>query len=215
MRTWTARLPAAVVAVAAIALLATAAHAHTELVAADPAPAAEVAPGAVTVSLTLRPLSEAPEPAVAVRDAAGADLTAGPAVMVDAETACVPTAPLPPGSYTVEYAVTAEDGHRVIDDYAFSVADGGTPVAPGACAPAAAPAVETPDAGGGAQAPATAPGPSTGPSTGPSAVPVIETASPRAASALGDGWLSLPVLAVVGAVLGLVVLGVVLVVRAR
>jgi methionine-rich copper-binding protein CopC len=208
VRTWTARLPAALVAVAAFALPVGAAHAHTELVAADPAPAASVAPGAVTVSLTLRPLSAAPDPAVSVRDAAGGDLAAGPAVMVDAETVCVPTAPLPPGSYTVEYTVTAEDGHRLTDGYAFTVADGGAPVAPGACAAAAAPTS------------AAAPGDDTAPDPPTDAassaeVPVIGTASPQAAGAPAGGWLTLPGFAVVGAVLGLVALGVVLVVRSR
>jgi methionine-rich copper-binding protein CopC len=208
VRTWTARLPAALVAVAAFALPVGAAHAHTELVDADPAPAASVALGAVTVSLTLRPLSAAPDPAVSVRDAAGGDLAAGPAVMVDAETVCVPTAPLPPGSYTVEYTVTAEDGHRLTDGYAFTVADGGAPGAPGACAAAAAPT--SPAAPGDD----TAPDPPTDAASS-AEVPVIGTASPQAAGAPAGGWLTLPVFAVVGAVLGLVTLGVVLVVRSR
>lgn len=133
------------------------------------------------------------------------------AVMADAETVCIPTAPLPPGSYTVEYTVTADVGHRLTDGYAFTVVDGGAPVVPGACAPAAPTDPAAPGAAPGARSV----GGSVGGRRPSSEVPVIGTASPRAAGAPARGWLTVPGLAVVAAVLGLVALGVVLVVRAR
>jgi len=104
------------------ALVAPAASAHSHLIAAAPAPRANVASPAL---ISLR-FSEPLEPHFSgfeVKDGAGKLVTIG----VHSEGADneilvgTPTVPLAPGAYTIAWHLVAKDGHRMQGAYQFTV----------------------------------------------------------------------------------------------
>lgn len=135
------------VAVAVLATLAVAgpaavpAYAHGQLVDGSPGPGDDLAPGGALVRLDFRALDAEGPAHVALLDADDSPLRTGDAV-VTGDTVCARSAPLSEGVHTLEYLVTAEDGHRLTGRYLFEVtADGGAP-AVDACKAVDLPAAE-------------------------------------------------------------------------
>lgn len=118
-----AALLASALLLAGLALLlgASAATAHTELAASTPAADAAVAdpPSQVVLEFTSA-LQPGAEVAVEVVDPAGDDLVAAPPA-VEGLTVTVPlNLAVNPGEHAVRWAVTAADGDRITDGFAFT-----------------------------------------------------------------------------------------------
>ena len=107
----------------ALALQTGAALAHTALESSTPAQDATVtAPEALT--LTFSETVSLAFTGITLKAADGSEMATGEATL-NPDTGSILTvplaAPLPPGSYTVEWHALSEDGHKVHGTYAFTV----------------------------------------------------------------------------------------------
>ncbi|WP_377848715.1 copper homeostasis periplasmic binding protein CopC [Bosea sp. UC22_33] len=106
----------------AFALAATQAVAHAHLKTASPAEGATVAaPPEITLSFTEE--LEAKLSSITVKDARGGVVSAAPAEAVpgDRKALKILLKPVSPGTYSVEWAATSVDTHRVTGQYRFTV----------------------------------------------------------------------------------------------
>jgi hypothetical protein len=106
---------------AMIALSASAAEAHARLLTATPASGGNVsAPRAVTLTFSER--FAAPFSTVEVEDARGRAVALTRSVSDDGKTLSGAfAAPLTTGTYRVNWAIAAADGHRMTGTYSFTV----------------------------------------------------------------------------------------------
>lgn len=117
---------AAALAVAVSAALAPAAWAHAFPQSQTPAAGATLPapPGQLTITFNapLEPMFYR----LQVLNGADAEETSGHTLLgSDHRTLAVPLKPLPPGDYTVRWAVVSEDGHRTEGSYTFTVSTAG------------------------------------------------------------------------------------------
>lgn len=126
-------------AAALLAVLPSAASAHTELASTVPAADATVTDPPVEVVLTFTAaLQPGSQPAVRVVDPAGDDLVSAPPTL-DGATVTVPlNLAVAPGEHVVDWAITAADGDDQTGSFTFTFAPDATP------APAAPTAPTTP-----------------------------------------------------------------------
>ena len=106
----------------AIALAATQAFAHAHLKTASPADGAAVsAPAEITLGFTEE--LEVKLSSITVKDARGETVSAASAEAVpgDRKALKVRLKPVVPGAYSVEWAATSVDTHRVTGQYRFTV----------------------------------------------------------------------------------------------
>ncbi|PZU92689.1 MAG: copper resistance protein [Chelatococcus sp.] len=106
----------------ALALAATQASAHAHLKTASPAEGATVAaPAEITLGFTEE--LEVKLSSIIVKDARGVVVSAAPAEAVrgDRKALKVRLKPVSPGAYSVEWAATSVDTHRVNGQYRFTV----------------------------------------------------------------------------------------------
>lgn len=106
----------------AFALAASQAFAHAHLKTASPAAGATVAPPA-EILLEFTQELEVKLSSIAVRDGQGRTVNAGAAEAVpgDGKALKLRLKAIAPGTYTVEWAATSVDTHRVTGDYRFTV----------------------------------------------------------------------------------------------
>jgi len=106
----------------ALTLAASQAFAHAHLKTASPAPGATVAPPA-EILLEFTQELEVKLSSIAVRDGQGRSVAAGAAEAVpgDRKALKLRLKAIAPGTYTVEWAATSVDTHRVTGDYRFTV----------------------------------------------------------------------------------------------
>jgi methionine-rich copper-binding protein CopC len=131
------RLLVAAATVLLTGMTAAPAHAHTDLVGADPAPGSVLGGAAADLTLSFTDPLVAEGTQIVVRDASGTDLAGAPAV--SGTQARVPLEALRgPGRYQVTYRVVGVDGHPVTGAYSFRV-DRGAPAARAVAAGATAP----------------------------------------------------------------------------
>lgn len=106
----------------AFALAASQAFAHAHLKTASPADGASVAPPA-EITLGFTEELEVKLSSLTVKDAKGetVNTTAAEAVPGDRKALKAKLKPLSPGAYTVEWAATSVDTHRVTGQYRFTV----------------------------------------------------------------------------------------------
>ncbi|WP_370328450.1 copper resistance protein CopC [Euzebya sp.] len=127
---------------ALLVLTAIPASAHTELAETVPAEAEEVADPPSEVRLTFTAaLQPGSTPEVSVVDPNGDDLVAAPPTVDGVEVIVPLNLAVTPGVHTVEWAVTAVDGHPLSGSYAFAFtppADVATPPVPTATTTATA-----------------------------------------------------------------------------
>lgn len=126
LRAWL-RTSLMVTLVAALALLASPASAHTTLVDAGPNSGDEVAPGGELVALKFGEeldTSGTLEVAVLDGDEEPVPVSDSQVSSTDGSIVCTRTAALGAGVHTVRYEVTADDGHVVRGNYQFTVTDG-------------------------------------------------------------------------------------------
>lgn len=99
------------------------AHAHAQLVKAEPAQRATVSEAPAKVSLSFNEEIEGAYASLSVVDASGKPVTdAKPALASDDPKSLVLALPaLAPGTYTVKYRVLSVDGHVVEASYDFTV----------------------------------------------------------------------------------------------
>lgn len=118
---------AAAVSAAFIFSLAHAAWAHAFPRAQDPRAGATVSAAPAQLAITFDAPLEPMFYRLQVLNGADADETSGHASLgSDHRTLSVPLKPLPPGDYTVRWAVVAEDGHRTEGTYTFTVSAPGS-----------------------------------------------------------------------------------------
>lgn len=120
----------AVLAAFAIALVASPAWAHDELVGSDPAAGSQIdeLPAEITLTFSAVLMNETGATEVVVTDATGADLTAGDPTL-DGTRVIQPVSGDVAGVVTVIWRVVSSDGHPISDTFSFTVGNGG--VAPG------------------------------------------------------------------------------------
>ncbi|MZE81093.1 copper resistance CopC family protein [Streptomyces xinghaiensis] len=130
-----------------------AAHAHSALKDATPAPGATVGSGTGVVALTFGALRPGAAAKVALTGPDGTQVPVGRPVVADDSVVCAAVTPLRAGVTTLTYTVTAADGDEQTSAYQFEVSDGTEPAAePSACrgldlaAPAAPEAQPEPEA---------------------------------------------------------------------
>ncbi|MFL6132042.1 MAG: copper resistance protein CopC [Nocardioidaceae bacterium] len=122
-----------------LALLATPASAHTELVGGSPGPGEVLRTPVSAVTLTFASDLLAEGSQVLVRDSQGAD-RAGATVVTGAAVR-VPVKPLrTAGRYTVAYRAVAVDGHPITGSYRFTVSPAAASAAANVTDPGAEPA---------------------------------------------------------------------------
>jgi methionine-rich copper-binding protein CopC len=107
----------------ALSLSAASAFAHAALQRAVPAVGSEVSGSPRQVQLWF---SEALEPTLSkalVKDGAGKIVNADQSAVADDDRRRIdaPVAPLPPGTYRVEWSVVSVDGHKTSGNFAFTV----------------------------------------------------------------------------------------------
>lgn len=116
----------AVLAGFAIALVASPAWAHDELVGSDPAAGSQIdeLPAEITLTFSAVLMNETGATEVVVTDATGADLTAGDPTL-DGTRVIQPVSGDAAGVVTVIWRVVSSDGHPISDTFSFTVGDGG------------------------------------------------------------------------------------------
>ena len=121
-----------------VAVLAPAApaHAHAQLVSADPAQDAALTRIPAVVTLTFSEQLNPDYTTIVVSDAAARRVPAAAPVTAATAGRLTLTGPLTNGVHTVAYRVVSVDGHTVQGSYPFTLAD---PALPPAAVPAAAP----------------------------------------------------------------------------
>jgi methionine-rich copper-binding protein CopC len=166
--------------VAAIALSASPAAAHDELLGTTPADGSTVAVAPAEVVLTFAAPAIALGTQVVVTGPDGTDLADGAVRLVGATVVQPLTPSRPAGAYRVDWRVVSNDGHTVSGTFTFT-ASVATP-APTGASTAAAPT--TAAAIGPTAAPAPATSSASSPATSPAALPGDSTgaASPRTSS---------------------------------
>lgn len=103
-------------------VLASAARAHAELVAASPASGSVVHAPPTRVVLTFSEPVSTSFATVSVTDGAGRSVDEGRATVDGAMVTQALTPGLPSGGYAVSYRIVSDDGHPVSDTYAFTLA---------------------------------------------------------------------------------------------
>jgi copper resistance protein C len=115
----------AAIAMIAVGLFSSAANAHPELQAAEPAAGAAMTTSPTQIRITFNENVIPKFSGIEVKDQTGKMIATGNAATDPAnkKQLVVPVQePLPPGEYKVEWHAVADDTHRVNGSYSFSVA---------------------------------------------------------------------------------------------
>lgn len=108
-------------------LLAAPAAAHGDLAAGSPGPGDTVGPGGTVVQLEFEVLDLERQALVAVLGPDDEPIPVGQASIEQGVLVCARSAALEPGVHTIEYSVSATDGHLLTGRYSFEVSPSGDP----------------------------------------------------------------------------------------
>ncbi len=131
------RRMALLLALAAVTLLSSRASAHSELVAAEPAPGAQLAQSPAEIRLTFsEPVAASSQIVVMGENFQQVEGLVPQFNPEQPQVVYTPLPPLPEGIYTVQWVAVSNDGHEISGSYSFSV----TPAASGGTTDAVTPA---------------------------------------------------------------------------
>jgi methionine-rich copper-binding protein CopC len=182
---------AALVALVLVAAMPAVAVAHAEFVSSTPADgdAVEGSPATVTAEFT-EPLADGS--VMRIRNSSGEVVGEGRIDVANPELMVIEPGELAPGEYSVQWQALADDRHRELGTFSFTVTSAATPV------PTASPAPPASSAGTPTEPPSPSPAPSVATTPSPAATEIPSDAT----AGSGDALIPILVVVVLVALLG-------------